>query len=158
MHRGREMMHWRKAESWSWPCHDQLPILGHIFLISPSLCFLFCEMSELDHIIFTIPSTDNVLRLQKSLDMYLGAENACQHLWGHVRGTAPNLSWAHPLELKSQLTQSPFLYTEILPMFSGCLDMNKINFLVIKTDKIINYILNLALMHTLLFLHLCLQV
>ena len=43
-------------------------------------------------------------------------------------------------------------------MFSGCLDMNKINFLVIKTDKIINYILNLALMHTLLFLHLCLQV
>ena len=81
--------------------------------------------------------------------MYLGAENACQHLWGHVSGTAPNLSWAHPLELKSQLTQSPFLYTEILPMFSGCLDMNKINFLVIKTDEIINYILNLALMHTL---------
>ena len=43
-------------------------------------------------------------------------------------------------------------------MFSGSLDMNKINFLVIKIDEIINYILNLALMHTLLFLHLPLQI
>ena len=43
-------------------------------------------------------------------------------------------------------------------MLSGCLDMKKINFIVIKTDGIINYILNLALMPTLLFLHLRLQV
>ena len=95
---------------------------------------------------------------KKSLDMYLGAENTCQHLWGHVHGTAPNLLWAHPLELKSQLTQSPLLYTEILHMFSGSLDMSEINFLVIKIDEIINYILNLALMHTLQSLHLPLQI